>query len=599
MPAAAAQQDQWVDVPSNAPKQDDEWKDVPTAAPAPKETEQPGFFARASERLVGTQHPVDQAVSEAEQLYHHPGQALEDTAKQVGKTLAIDMPNALLHPVRATGGPEFAQDVANKNWAGAAGTIAGDVLPFLVGSPEVREAATELPGKTAETVGRVARTEEGNLRPIVRTASRAAGAAGGSALAGPFGGAAGAVIGPDVADTILPNRRPGRVATPKPVTGLDFPYGPEPAPPIEAKPLGGGKATKPPNAAGQVETTGLRTSPQQAVISPKEPVRTIGDRTLPPGPKASEPTVGKIADTHANGARATAGIAPQPINPQEVADLGKQFPGRVIGTENVNELLRTQAADKNVSEGLAGRRGDEISTAREIDRAAMERQSNAGKVAPAGPTVETIREGYQGAGPKESTAKQVGKLASQAYGVEPLKPDVPLRDQVGKMAETPKKPLEEKYPDKTVRQMVHANGERIVDAVGNDPALMRQIHDITAVDLRQAMINADIDMGQKIISSKKAMGEGAIPRSKAFEMLLDKGHSPSDIVQLAKPSPKDVIEGAGLKYKGEVFPGAGVHQFEDPAHPDETATLRTDEISPEAVKAKMASKLKEFRKPKP
>jgi predicted GNAT family acetyltransferase len=62
-----------------------------------------------------------------------------------------------------------------------------------------------------------------------------------------------------------------------------------------------------------------------------------------------------------------------------------------------------------------------------------------------------------------------------------------------------------------------------------------------------------------------------------------------------KASPKDVIEKAGLVYKGEVSKGTGVHQFEHPGHPGKTAALKESDITPEGVKNHMDSKLKDFR----
>jgi hypothetical protein len=61
-----------------------------------------------------------------------------------------------------------------------------------------------------------------------------------------------------------------------------------------------------------------------------------------------------------------------------------------------------------------------------------------------------------------------------------------------------------------------------------------------------------------------------------------------------KDSPKKIIEDAGLKYKGELSKGSGVHMFEHPDHPGKTAALNEDQITPKNVKEKMASKLKEF-----
>lgn len=59
-------------------------------------------------------------------------------------------------------------------------------------------------------------------------------------------------------------------------------------------------------------------------------------------------------------------------------------------------------------------------------------------------------------------------------------------------------------------------------------------------------------------------------------------------------NPKDIIEKEGLKYKGEVSPGSGVHMFEHPDHPGKTASLKESQVTPEGVRTKMDSKLKEF-----
>ena len=60
--------------------------------------------------------------------------------------------------------------------------------------------------------------------------------------------------------------------------------------------------------------------------------------------------------------------------------------------------------------------------------------------------------------------------------------------------------------------------------------------------------------------------------------------------------PKEIAENQGLVYKGELFPDSGVHQFEHPDHPGQTAALK-EPITPEALKAKMASKVQEFQEP--
>lgn len=134
--------------------------------------------------------------------------------------------------------------------------------------------------------------------------------------------------------------------------------------------------------------------------------------------------------------KATAGVEPQPINPAEIADLEKAYPGKVIRDSDVNAIRRDEGSAKTNELGLAGKRDDEVTNIREAHRAGLSSQNE----------------------------------------------------------------------------------------------------------------------------------------------------------------PKNVIEKAGLVYKGEVSPGSGVHQFEHPDHPGKTAALKAADLTPESVKTKMASKIKEFEK---
>jgi predicted ABC-type ATPase len=132
----------------------------------------------------------------------------------------------------------------------------------------------------------------------------------------------------------------------------------------------------------------------------------------------------------------------------------------------------------------------------------------------------------------------IENVVNQATGAQPLQPNVPLREQIpalrGAAAEAETDPLKIKYPDPAVRQMVRANGENIVQAVGDNPELMKNVHDLNRVDLRQALINSGEDMGQRTVSNSRFAGPGGISREAAFNRLLEKGHSPQDIVDLAK-----------------------------------------------------------------
>lgn len=244
--------DQWEDVTPAVPPQkgagksvaapqgDAAWEDVgqgqtaAVAPPAASQGQQPGFVNRLAQRLTGYQHPVDEAVNNAwPQLKAHPLQSLYQGVQQFSQGLG----NAVMHPVQATGGPEFAEDVGQGNYRGAAGTLAGDILPFAAGAPEAlgEEApayGTYRPGPStlAEKMGTAMRREpteanpKGALTPNVRNVSRATGA-GVGALAGrelgsPWGGAAaGGVVGPTLTDWLTPAR-------PRTAPFPDIPEGP-------------------------------------------------------------------------------------------------------------------------------------------------------------------------------------------------------------------------------------------------------------------------------------------------------------------------------------------------------------------------------------
>ena len=63
---------------------------------------------------------------------------------------------------------------------------------------------------------------------------------------------------------------------------------------------------------------------------------------------------------------------PQPINPQEAADLSRERgPGRAIGTGRVNEIRKQQAIENNIGAGLRGDRQDLVEQIREPYRAQL------------------------------------------------------------------------------------------------------------------------------------------------------------------------------------------------------------------------------------
>jgi len=154
--------------------------------------------------------------------------------------------------------------------------------------------------------------------------------------------------------------------------------------------------------------------------------------------------------------------------------------------------------------------------------------------------------GYFNPGRPGETVK-LDDVVNQATGVKPLKPDVPLRDQLSKVTvgePTEIDPIKAKYPEPQVRQMVRANGERIYEAAKGSPETVKAIHDLTRVELRQALINSGEDMGQTTVSNSKFAGEGSIPREEAFNKLLDKKLTPEKIVELAKKPAAEELAGS-------------------------------------------------------
>ena len=203
--------------------------------------------------------------------------------------------------------------------------------------------------------------------------------------------------------------------------------------------------------------------------------------------------------------------------------------------------------------------------------------------APAAPTaIPTV-----GAQPStRASVEKIGNLIEQGAGTQPLKPNVPLREQfpaqakpVATVAETD--PLKVKYPDPAVRQLVRANGEPIYLAAKGDPATIKAIHDLTRVDLRQALINSGEDMGQITVSDSKFAGPGSISRQDAFGRLLKKGYSPQEIVDLAK---KEMAQGGHA--------GGGVSSVEEikrggqnyVVNPSGSLTYHGKSFAPESIR---------------
>jgi len=135
-------------------------------------------------------------------------------------------------------------------------------------------------------------------------------------------------------------------------------------------------------------------------------------------------------------------------------------------------------------------------------------------------------------------------LIEEGAGAPPRameQPNVSLREQITQrktgipaVAKEAEDPIKVAYPDPVDRQFVRANGAQIFEAAKHDPNMLKQLHDLTRVQLSQAAENAGIDMGQRAITSSKFAGEGGISRENVFNLMLKKGLSPRQIIEMAK-----------------------------------------------------------------
>jgi hypothetical protein len=161
--------------------------------------------------------------------------------------------------------------------------------------------------------------------------------------------------------------------------------------------------------------------------------------------------------------------------------------------------------------------------------------------------VGEMEEGAERAKAPERMPTVATEEPARQMGAPPLQAAVPLREQLKPTGMEPASrqlTLEQKYPDREIRQLVHANGEEMIDAIGDDAETRKAVHDLKNPDVRQALINSGEDMGQMSVGNRKATGN-QISRQEAFKKLLAKGYTPQQIIDLAKQEFEEVGAGAG------------------------------------------------------
>lgn len=103
-------------------------------------------------------------------------------------------------------------------------------------------------------------------------------------------------------------------------------------------------------------------------------------------------------------------------------------------------------------------------------------------------------------------------------------------------------PIKREFPDPAIRQIVRVNGAEIVRAFGDDREALQAVHNLTNVQVREAAINAGIDLGTKHVGTKIGLGPEQVSRQDLIDQLVRKGLRPEDIVDFAQPIRKPGTE---------------------------------------------------------
>jgi hypothetical protein len=112
-------------------------------------------------------------------------------------------------------------------------------------------------------------------------------------------------------------------------------------------------------------------------------------------------------------------------------------------------------------------------------------------------------------------------------------------------------PLKREFPDAGVRRFARANGPEFVRATESEPEARQAVHDLTNVEVRQAAINAGIDVGAKHVGQKIGLGPEQVSRQELIAEMLNRGIPARQIPDLAKPQTTEFS--AGELKQGDTF----------------------------------------------
>jgi hypothetical protein len=265
---------------------------------------------------------------------------------------------------------------------------------------------------------------------------------------------------------------------------------------------------------------------------------------VPKGPKTPDVVVGSEPWTLQNPEVGRETAIQQPLGfPQaaeapEAAPAGKEMPTIQPGRtgpplQRLGDLIEQGAGTRSLEPNVPLRAQSVGAAAEGFTPAADSMQNAGGKVTwrrePIIKTVPSLEEGALRNVAPEKMPSVFGNEVERSFGGEP------------DTAALEKQRLQEKYPDRETRQLVHANGEDMADALSNDRDTLKAIHDLKNPAVRQAAINAGENMvredGSPIMVNNRMLS-GDVSRQSMFKRLLDKGFTPKQIVEMGAPNAK-------------------------------------------------------------
>lgn len=580
--------------------------------PIPVSVEAPNSAERFTEVTTGAQHPVDEFGRELQGIYHHPLEFGKDVAQTFGiprefwshpiqqfKNIGgTGIPGAVFgehglikDPLgfgeRVTGANELSEDVQSGNWKGIPGDVAGGVVNLALLKGPARAAGEQVAGARRALFPVQRRAPMGaydeNAQAWVprepeqiSAADRKAVPIQNSPRFDPEAYKAGRLqaIGKEPA-AVFPGASQPSVDEFYENRGREIDAMRRQQPdanrlqPIRTTPFAGASSSSSPQANFELPEPRGNPTPFPKVVSRAEAEPAAPSTRLQPLNKVPlEKRFDREAILDAEGL----------LHQESGAMLAGDRPGRYYDENEMGEYnpQKEQSAARGVTSGgkwrgvSSGRDmypfmrehpewGPEFiqKALRNKDSAAYQRVMEA--------AIDYVNRGHPVDEERAAIQDEAGDTSFDPERLTPIgeKEVAPVAETAApaKATETTETdPIKLKYPDPAVRQMVRANGEGIVEATKGNPEQLKAIHDLTRVELRQALINAGEDMGQQTVSNSKFAGEGSISRQEAFDRLLQKGHSPDDIVRLAKHIP----EGTRLQPVGQGEPEIELIEPEGP-----------------------------------